>query len=59
MTQVQLIFRTKHETLKVPIPEALFDAVRKKAKRVGMPYKRFILRAIARGVTMPKRSKVG
>jgi predicted DNA binding CopG/RHH family protein len=57
MTQVQLIFRTKHETLKVAIPETLFVAVRKKANRVGMPYKRYILRTIERAVTMPKRSK--
>jgi predicted DNA binding CopG/RHH family protein len=57
MKRVQFIFSTKQETLSVSLPETLFVAVRKKAKRAGVPYQRFIRHALERAVTMPKRLK--
>ena len=57
MTRVHLIFRTRQETLCVPIPEALFVAVRKNAKRKGVPYRRYIRQVLEHAATTPKRSK--
>ena len=57
MKRVQLIFRTKLETLSVAVPETLFDAVRENAKREGVPYQRFIRHILERAVMMRTRSK--
>jgi len=57
MQRVQLVFRSRRETLTASIPKALFDAVRLRAKKTGVPYQRFIRHVLERAVTAPKRSK--
>jgi predicted DNA binding CopG/RHH family protein len=48
-------FRPKSKSLNLRISVELLDAVRKNAKREGIPYQRFIRRALERAVGDRKR----
>jgi predicted DNA binding CopG/RHH family protein len=54
--------RPKEKSINLRISEGLLEAVRENARREGVPYQRFIRRALERAVTAPKakpkRSKV-
>jgi predicted DNA binding CopG/RHH family protein len=47
--------RPKQKSLNLRISEELLDAVRRNAKRQGVPYQRFIRQALERAVTERKR----
>ena len=44
----------KEKSINLRISEGLLDAVRKRAKRQGVPYQRYIRQALERAVTEPK-----
>jgi len=48
-------FMPKDKSLNLRISEDLLDAVRKNAKREGIPYQRYIRRALERAVMQRKR----
>jgi predicted DNA binding CopG/RHH family protein len=48
-------FKPKRKSLNLRISQDLLDAVRKNAKRQGMPYQRFIRQALERAVAERKR----
>jgi predicted DNA binding CopG/RHH family protein len=48
-------FKPKEKSLNLRISTELLDAVRKNAKREGIPYQRYIRRALERAVMEPKR----
>ena len=48
-------FKPKRKWVNLRISEELLDAVRKNAKRQGIPYQRFIRQALERAVTERKR----
>jgi predicted DNA binding CopG/RHH family protein len=48
-------FKPKSKSLNLRISQDLLDAVRKNAKRQGMPYQRFIRQALERAVAERKR----
>jgi predicted DNA binding CopG/RHH family protein len=48
-------FQPKEKSLNLRISEDLLEAVRKNAKRQGIPYQRFIRQALERAVTARKR----
>ncbi len=48
-------FKPKQKSLNLRISEELLDAVRKNAKREGIPYQRYIRQALERAVTERKR----
>jgi predicted DNA binding CopG/RHH family protein len=49
-------FQPKQKSLNLRISNELLDAVRKNAKREGIPYQRYIRRALERAVMERKRS---
>lgn len=49
--------RPKEKSINLRLSEGLLEAVRKNAKREGVPYQRFIRLALERAVTPSKRSK--
>lgn len=54
MERVQLVFHGGQEVLSAFIPKALFDNVRKRAKREGVSYKRYIRHVLERAVSEPR-----
>jgi predicted DNA binding CopG/RHH family protein len=48
-------FMPKQKSLNLRISEKLLDAVRKNAKRAGIPYQRYIRQALERAVMERKR----
>jgi predicted DNA binding CopG/RHH family protein len=48
-------FKPKQKSLNLRISEELLDAVRKNAKREGIPYQRYIRQALERAVAERKR----
>jgi predicted DNA binding CopG/RHH family protein len=48
-------FKPKRKSLNLRISEELLDAVRKNAKREGIPYQRYIRQALERAVMERKR----
>jgi predicted DNA binding CopG/RHH family protein len=48
-------FQPKQKSLNLRISEELLDAVRKNAKRQGIPYQRYIRQALERAVMQRKR----
>jgi predicted DNA binding CopG/RHH family protein len=52
---VRFEFKPKQKSLNLRISEELLDAVRINAKREGIPYQRYIRRALERAVTERKR----
>jgi predicted DNA binding CopG/RHH family protein len=48
-------FKPKEKSLNLRISQDLLDAVRKNAKREGIPYQRFIRQALERAVAPRKR----
>ncbi|MGO9006478.1 MAG: CopG family antitoxin [Beijerinckiaceae bacterium] len=46
--------KPKDKAINLRLPEELLDAVRKHAKRAGIPYQRFIRMALERAVQGPK-----
>ncbi|MGA3307996.1 MAG: CopG family antitoxin [Xanthobacteraceae bacterium] len=48
-------FKPKQKSLNLRISEELLDAVRKNAKRAGIPYQRYIRQALERAVMERKR----
>jgi predicted DNA binding CopG/RHH family protein len=51
--------RPKEKSINLRLSEGLLNAVRKIAKREGVPYQRYIRLTLERAVTAPKRSKAG
>ncbi len=49
--------RPKEKSINLRLSEGLLEAVRKNAKREGVPYQRFIRLALERAVTPTKRFK--
>lgn len=49
--------RPKQKSVNLRISEELLDSVRKRAKREGVPYQRFIRHALERALTERKRSR--
>ena len=52
---IRFEFKPKQKSLNLRISEELLDAVRKNAKREGIPYQRYIRQALERAVTERKR----
>ncbi len=52
---IRFEFKPKQKSLNLRISEELLDAVRKNAKREGIPYQRFIRQALERAVAPRKR----
>lgn len=52
---IRFEFKPKQKSLNLRISEELLDAVRKNAKREGIPYQRYIRRALERAVMERKR----
>ena len=52
---VRFEFKPKQKSLNLRISDELLDAVRKNAKREGIPYQRYIRQALERAVTERKR----
>ena len=50
MIPMRFELRRKNKAVNLRLPEQLLEAVRKRAKRVGIPYQRFIRMAIERAV---------
>jgi predicted DNA binding CopG/RHH family protein len=48
-------FKPKQKSLNLRISDELLDAVRKHAKREGIPYQRYIRQALERAVSQRKR----
>jgi predicted DNA binding CopG/RHH family protein len=48
--------RPKEKSVNLRISEGLLDAVRERAKQQGIPYQRFIRRALERAVASKKRA---
>ena len=48
-------FRPKQKTVNLRISEELLNAVRARAKRLGIPYQRYIRQALERAVSQQKR----
>jgi predicted DNA binding CopG/RHH family protein len=48
-------FKPKEKSLNLRISQGLLDAVRKNAKREGIPYQRYIRQALERAVAERKR----
>jgi len=48
-------FKPKQKSLNLRISEELLDAVRKNARREGIPYQRYIRQALERAVAQRKR----
>ena len=48
----------KQKTVNLRMSEGLYDAVRKSAKREGVPYQRYIRHALERAVNEHRRTKV-
>jgi predicted DNA binding CopG/RHH family protein len=46
--------KRKDKAINLRLPEQLLDAVRDHAKRVGVPYQRFIRMALERAVREPR-----
>jgi len=42
MVPMRFELRRKNKSINLRLPEQLLDAIRKKAKRIGIPYQRFI-----------------
>jgi predicted DNA binding CopG/RHH family protein len=49
-------FQAKDAQINMRLPSKLLDAVKKTAKRDGMPYQRFIRETLERAVTARKRA---
>jgi len=49
-------FQAKDAQINMRLPSKLLDAVKKTAKRDGMPYQRFIRETLERAVTVKKRA---
>jgi predicted DNA binding CopG/RHH family protein len=52
---IRFEFKPKQKSLNLRISEELLDAVRKNAKREGIPYQRYIRQALERAVMERKR----
>jgi len=52
MMPMRFELRRKNKSISLRLPEPLLDAVRNNAKRVGMPYQRFMRLAIERAVEL-------
>jgi predicted DNA binding CopG/RHH family protein len=52
---MQFEFKPKQKSLNLRISDELLDAVRKNAKREGIPYQRYIRQALERAVAQRKR----
>ena len=46
--------KPKDKSINLRLPEELYDAVRKRAARAGLPYQRFIRLALERAISAPK-----
>ena len=57
MTPVRFELRKKDHAVSLRLPEALYEAVKQRAQRVGVPYQRFIRMAIENALQTPERSK--
>ena len=51
---VRFELKPKNASVNLRLPEQLLEAVRKRAKRVGVPYQRFIRMALERALHDPK-----
>jgi predicted DNA binding CopG/RHH family protein len=51
--------KPKEKTVNMRMSEDLYDALRERAKREGVPYQRFIRYALEKAVSEPKGEKVG
>jgi predicted DNA binding CopG/RHH family protein len=51
---VRLELKRKDESVNLRLPAQLLEAVQNRAKRVGMPYQRFIRMALERALHDPK-----
>jgi predicted DNA binding CopG/RHH family protein len=47
-------FKPKGKSINLRLSEELYDAVRKRAERAGVPYQRFIRLTLERAVAAPK-----
>ncbi len=54
---IRFEFKPKQKSVNLRISQELLDAVRKKAKRQGVPYQRYIRQALEQAVE-PKRAEV-
>ena len=54
MHRVQFEFQPKDERLNMRLPKSLLDAVKAAAATAGMPYQRFIRRALETAVQTPR-----
>jgi predicted DNA binding CopG/RHH family protein len=50
MVPMRFELRRKDKAVNLRLPEQLLDAVRKKSRRVGIPYQRFMRMAIERAI---------
>jgi predicted DNA binding CopG/RHH family protein len=51
---VRFEIKRKDKSINLRLSEELFDAVRKRAARAGLPYQRFIRLALEQAVSAPK-----
>ena len=54
MVPVRFEFKPKDKSVNLRLPAQLLEAVQTQAKRVGMPYQRFIRMALERALYDPK-----
>ena len=53
MTPMHFEFQPKNRTITMRLSESLFEAIREEADRSGMPYQRFIRKALEEAVHQP------
>jgi predicted DNA binding CopG/RHH family protein len=54
MVPVRFELKPKNKSVNLRLPDALLDAVRKRAKLAGVPYQRFIRMALERALQGPQ-----
>jgi predicted DNA binding CopG/RHH family protein len=60
MVPMRFELRPKDKSVSLRLPEKLLTAVRSRAKRVGIPYQRFICMALEQAVQEPiRKGRVG
>jgi predicted DNA binding CopG/RHH family protein len=57
--RVKFEFEAKSAQLNMRVPEALLEAVKHRAKALGIPYTRYIRQLIEEDVGKPRRSRSG
>lgn len=51
---VRFEMKRKDKSINLRLPEELYDAVRKRATRAGLPYQRFIRLTLEKAISAPK-----